>query len=716
MIKESKIYDLSDLRWFSSDNAKPLDPIPNTPSDNWGFDSDNSNVNDDTILFNGGTKYRIAYTIRNILIDTKKPDLLADKTSYISFKNQHGSYQTTELVYIKAWEIKLDIYDSIGLSSENITFYNNNSKINDYISDKKLIKNGDVYTLSCLFTANPKNFTEITDINLSLDLFDVNGNKFTFSNFKEFVYVPITLTEFIESLQHLVLNFREIYPENLCLGDQVTGNCKLEAFNPNVTGNEYWDELNQLFDFTYVFELLPDSVGYIIGDVDVQDDLAYQKLDGIDTSGTVLASVYLKIGDDEYDDLIKNYTIAYNNLGPFIKKCDDIRDLYLPVPKYLADLKFNEFKEYLEYFLNTEYTSLNLNESCKIGVLEKIKRIGDFNDSSVIEDQLLSNFAKTYCPDLDLDLDTVNNVIDFFKDEDDTLNYDPVVMLRSVYSKLAVINKYKGTNTAIYVLFNTLGFLVKVYPLWIDKATHSHFYTEDQIDPTNFELSSHISLGLTSAQTAKLVKLNQIAEPLIKLIQSVIPATRVLSNFEFIISATLTMNIIAHSLISGTSDSYLRQTFYIKGSNIKLYGNKLYIPYFAEATKLEALSDSSDIIKYLTDYPTLNTKNLIYSASKSNFPLIFEMDNREVEDHKVTGEVNRNYYRSVKIDVKGTDINEGYTDYILILDRENMNKMANFLKLAKKRLVSLSFVFNNKCQKSVKSCYFNTKTYNLEGY
>lgn len=713
MIKESKIYDLSDLRWFSSDISKPLDPIPNTPADNWGFDSDSNDINEDTILFNGGTKYRIAYTIRNILIDTKKPDLLSDKTSYISFKGLHGSYTQTELVYIKAWEIKLDIYDSIGISSENITFFNNNSKINDYISNLKLIQNGDIYTLSCLFTANPQGFTEISDINLSLALFDVNGNKFTFSNFKEFIFVPITLTEFIKSLQHLVLNFRDIYPENLCLGYQITGNCKLEAFNPNVTKNEYWSELTELFDVTYVFELLQDSAGYIIGDVEIEDDVAYRKLDGIDTSGTVFASVYLKIGDNEYDDLIKNYTIAYNQLGPFIKKCENIRDLYIPVPKYLADLKFNDFKEYLEYFFNTEYTSLNLNESCKIGILEKIKRIGDFNDASLIEDQLLSNFAKTYCPDLDLDLDTLNNVIDFFKDENDTLNYDPVSMLRSVYSKLAVINKYKGTNTAIYILFNTLGFLVKVYPLWIDKATHSHFYTEDMIDPTNYELSSHISLGLTSSQTARLVKLNQIAEPLIKLIRSIIPATRVLSNFEFVISATLTMNIIAHSLITSEADYYLRQTFYMDYSNLKLSVNKLFIPYFAQATKLEALSGSSII-----ENPTLNTKNLIYSALKSDFPFIFEMDNREVENHTVVGTVNRNYYRCVKINIKGTDIYEGYTHYILTLDRENMNKIANFLKIAKngKRLVSLSFIFNRKCPKSVKSCYSNTETYKLEGY
>lgn len=737
MIKEIVIKDINDVRLFSSDASLPLDPIPNTPIDNWGFDSDNENPTADTIYFDGGTKYRIEYSIRNVLIKTKKPSLISDNTSYTIFKNMSGSYvNNNETVYLKTWTIKLVIFDSLGLSIENISLLNDGTDISDYISNPKLNKNGNLYTYTCKLTTNPKNLTELTISNLSFSIYDIAGNLFTFSDFEDFTYLDVTLSDLIDSLSHLELNFVNIVPENLCLGEQVTGNCDLEAYNPNLN-SKYWDLLVETYgDPVYDFELLDNSIGYLIGDVTIDDDLAYQHLDGIDSAGTVYGSVYVKFNiSEEYDDLFREYTIAYNNLGPFIKKCKDTRDLYLTIPKYLVENEFNDFKEYVEYFLNTVYDTKTSDESCKIGVIEKIKRIGDFNDPSQIEDQLFSNFSSEQGNELDLSITDVTKLVDFFNSNN--ILYSPTNTLREIYKNFPIISKYKGTNSALYMLFNLLGFFVTIYPLWIDKATKSHFYTEEEIlDFTKYILSSHILIDFKTNEDVKLSKLNEISEIIVKLAKSIIPATRVIENIQYDIDSLFEVYLMSHSYVSngGIQDSYLVETYYYNSSSLNLHNYSttnpisqmwLEIPYIGEAAELKTLASvlsdntANYVIDSTTPIPNKNSYNLmndaVQNSTNGKYYMILEYDNRTIVNGVITGTINYAYKKVCKCEVLYDDYTmSGFTkSAIRFYNRTQIDKVSAFLKEAKKknRVVSISYIFNTMNKESVRFCNCTTTNY-----
>ena len=201
---------------------------------------------------------------------------------------------------------------------------------------------------------------------------DTTPNAFTFTDFKDFTFIDKSPEDFADSISRLKLNFFDTYPANLFIPNGIIGKTSINVNN-----------LNEDQNFSIVIGLENDSLGYLVDGTytsALDNSNAQQKVDGIQSTGYVKAYAYLKSNlRADYDALIKAKSIVYGSLGKWITECEtNIRKIDPTpfVPNFVQSEKYFDFASFFATYLNTMFPSLD--SDCKIGILEKTQRIGEF--------------------------------------------------------------------------------------------------------------------------------------------------------------------------------------------------------------------------------------------------------------------------------------------------------------------------------------------------
>lgn len=381
---------------------------------------------------------------------------------------------------------------------------------------------------------------------LGVRFYDIAGNVIDDTLDRAFVVFSVTKENLLADVQRLKLSFAETYPQNMLVAKNVLGHTTVVVDDLNETLRDY--------GFTPRLGLLDGSVGYLSGEVkqDEYDISTFTQLvDGIDSSGSVKVYAYLdgELGnvschiDDETTEAIevtldkdfatelKALTYVEGELGRFIVECEsNKRKLNIEhfVPSVLKAERFYGLCKLFEQFLNTMYTPMS--GDCRIGILEKIDRISHFKDPDTCEPELLPSFAEEHGSELTFNHDEVKRAADVLRKylSEETYNSEELVeqIYRRYYSILPYIDRWKGTDTSIYLIFRVLGIDTEVIPLW--EGPNGDLVSEDRAGD-DYRLTSHIRLKLTSSEITRkdMVALSNFA---IRAVKSILPITRVLSD------------------------------------------------------------------------------------------------------------------------------------------------------------------------------------------
>lgn len=594
----------------------------------------------DTVYLDGNMgEYDLVSTIKNIVLKYDTPVFLKDKSKYTNFYKFEGS----DLV-----EFPMEFYvsDKLGLDNEVVeigfnwndtTHTSSDGKVlysqrRDFVNDDgrpikdEIAGNFEPYLSSEFFVDSfstqidsiTNTLTKITfkikmagnylkevhnDLiegkytaftyldKLYVKMYDLAGNEVVLFGNKPLIPIPYTMDKFVELLQRLTLTFYDTYPVNLFLDQDVIGNTTAFLENPNV-------EFTKKFGLDTVLTLEKESLGYLVDGTRKEsgreegDDVIIitQDIDGIDAVGYVIADAWLKgdIFDDEINSVIRNHTFVWAKLGEFIKECiENRRKLSVEpfLPEFTKGTLFHDFCKLLEHFLNTEYTPLE--KSCRIGLLEKIKRIGDFNDIGEIEFPAVKYYADNRGSELDFDLEAFNGIRDMSK-RYNNFDFDTKQLVRDMYRLLPYVNRYKGAITCFNILYRALGLNVELIPLWGKKGESegdTEFVEEIFADDT-YWLSSHIILKVNGYLAYDLA---EIATAIYRLARSILPVIRVI-DYLLIEEFSSSANYLKLGYVGKThdlSDNTLKHIIFLwNKKDISVHYGKsqtiVKIPVFAE--------------------------------------------------------------------------------------------------------------------------------------
>src|SRR5574344_633080 len=180
----------------------------------WKFDSDVDNITENTIYFNSnGNAMSLGSKLSNVIIKNSKPNFLNDESSYISFLNSNNTI---------SYNISLIMSDAAGLDGKVIEIGNSNGIIFGQYRNKKniiskFIENAKIGTADKnLFNVSFTLYKQTSDKDtisfdgLYVTIYDIAGNAFTFTDFKDFTFIDKSPEDFADSISRLKLNFFDI--------------------------------------------------------------------------------------------------------------------------------------------------------------------------------------------------------------------------------------------------------------------------------------------------------------------------------------------------------------------------------------------------------------------------------------------------------------------------------------------------------------------------
>lgn len=640
---------------------------------------------DDTVYFDGNiSEYDLKSTIKNIVLKYDKPTLMRDKSKYTSFFEQENS---DEVIF----PMEFYVYDQLGLDTDVVEIgLNYNEVSNDGEILYKLKRNfsedlpiGTVEEITVgkyvkldeeefkvenfsikkeqltktlhrinfdIVITNADNgalfevdndlelgeYSEYEELGkLYIKVWDLAGNELVIFGEKPLIPVSSTQMSFVEKLQKLIISFYDTYPKNLFLENDVIGNTTILVENHNGL-------LCHKYGMDVILRLENDSLGYLVenskryettdgGLQNIPELNLTEYVDGIDAVGYVKANAWLysPIFNNELNGFIKSHTFERGLLGAFIKECiDNTRKINVEpfLPEFTRDSVFYDFCKFLETFLNTEYTPLEKN--CRIGLLEKIKRIGDFNDIHNIEFPAIKHYAEDRGSELQFDIEAFEKIRDMSSKYND-FDFDTKTMIRDLYKKLPFINRYKGTIDCFNILFRSLGLNVELIPMWAKKEDENSdviFVPEyntahENEDPNyintayddSFWLSSHILLKVNGYLAYDLV---QIANAIYKLARSVLPVIRVIHHL-LIEERSISSNYLKLGFIDMQQDNSSSKANDIQGISFSWKSDRIKLLNRGDDLILEIPSyvdlceTSSDWVGWSEDYHNPKVGNCI---------------------------------------------------------------------------------------------------------
>ena len=379
---------------------------------------------------------------------------------------------------------------------------------------------------------------------LNLIVWDLAGN---YSIYK--IKAPFN-TLSLKDLNDLVpvnIMFTDIEPDNYFLEEGIEGKIVTQVYDPNEV----------LWEYENVAKLLENSIGIIDKGSYEAGDNRHSPLDGTRTfiithlteSGNVEVEAWVETGFPEIDALIKERTYNTAICGPWIYG-DEGRKYHITpyVPKYLHGTEFADFMEFFQLYINTMYQGMETKRN--ISGLEKIARIGNFNDISRLENSLIYHYANQFGNEFDFDVESLQNVNlvndgSGFTSRDINETFD---IIKYVLEELPAYNRYKGTNTGMALAIQMFGFTCKIINIWVnrnvEKELHPNFIEEDRLYSydDNFMTSRfNIELGANS-NTFKTFCDN--IDMFIDLIKSIKPITKILNYIKYTIAVNKDFNLV----------------------------------------------------------------------------------------------------------------------------------------------------------------------------
>lgn len=623
--------------WISA--AAPLEPYPGDPRPN-------------TIYFDSKPgRYKLKSTVKNVVIDTKPPELVSWTGRFTVFAGEK-------------WSAEFVIRDDSGIDSgvykitartpdDNVrTLAESTRKDSDppaYIPQIKVDGrlNGVVITVDqseneqslyrikleidpsvlgvweksgdegSLISCN----SFISYAKLSLHIYDIAGNDIDLinpDNFpKTFAVYTVDRENILGEISRLTLDFINTYPPGMLVGSDVIGKTTILVTNRNL----------KLVDlgFKVVFGLKPDSVGYLSGipsDLSPSKDGTYysqtQDVDGIDSTGYVKAFAYLdgtlgniscdisgetitlEIDSDLAQD-VRGSTYVDGILGKFISEClDNKRRLYVDpfIPDILKGEGIFGLCKLFETYLNTIYTPME--GDCRIGILEKIHRISEFKDPRECEPRLLTRFADEHGSELKFNREEVENVAAILKkytNTDTVGNLDEIVdkIYRRYYEILPYINMWKGTAKSFDLIYRVLGLRVELFPLW--EGPDHKMVREDKAGD-DYWLTTHLEVEVHGEYDDD--DLRTLSDFSLKAAKSILPVIRVIDAStivdDFVDDSDLNMTVID---LTGPKND-LEENFAvfswenqkIQKAKVKSSSLEIYLPVDAKCTFIEGNTNS----------------------------------------------------------------------------------------------------------------------------
>lgn len=365
-------------------------------------------------------------------------------------------------------------------------------------------------------------------------------------------------------------------PDNMSVNENEEGTVWISIYNPNkefrfllTDGDSAQPNIE--------FRLTDDSVGIIDkstidfesrycpvdGDPDDprNEGIISFKVIGIKAYGNVEVEAWIKTNNKNFDDFIKTATIGSNICGPWLCIDKDGRkyDLKPYVPNYLKQSDFYEFVKLFELYLNTLYT--NLTKNTNISILEKIAKIGDFNDIDRIEHCLMYHYAKHYGSEFNMDLQTMLDLnLGFYAEgalatrtEDDVLD-----IIRYALKNLPYYNKIKGTNNGMVMALKMFSLSCKIINLWckmeptIEKK--ADFLEEDRLyNFTSYFLTSRFNIEFNSLNV-DFQSFNSSLDVFIKFIKGIKPITRILNLIKYTVIFEKNLYWTVNQFVADDSD------------------------------------------------------------------------------------------------------------------------------------------------------------------
>lgn len=402
------------------------------------------------------------------------------------------------------------------------------------------------------------NCQRLNDEGIRIKVFDVAGNSNTYcfkyfekddvipddgNNYINRKWILIDSIDDLTDLEPCQIKFYDPEPGNRIIDEHTSGQVWVSVYNPN---KDFWC-------LKLKSELIREtSLGQI--DMETLDESEYEtagiikfRVSHIQQHGTVDVRAYIITGNKLFDDMLVNATLAEASYGPWIVKDLEGRQYNIQryVPNYLKNTDFAAFIEFFELYLNTLYT--NLTKGTNISILEKIAKIGNFNDIDRLEHALVWHYAKDFGSEYDIDLDTMLKLnLGFFSDAktdrgifNSRTENDVIDILKYALKQLPYYNQVKGSEKGIVMALKMFSFSCRVINLWVKLENqveeNPDFVEEDRMqDFSSHFLTSRFNIELNSL-TADFPTFNDNIHAFIKFVKSVKPIVRILNLIKYTI-------------------------------------------------------------------------------------------------------------------------------------------------------------------------------------
>ena len=401
---------------------------------------------------------------------------------------------------------------------------------------------------------------------LILEVYDLAGNKSIYYDKKEFWTID---TDDIDNMVPVNITFFNPEPSNYFVNDNIEGKISVNAQDMN--------------KFLWRFPVEAELTGISIGQIDTSTYPPYP--DGIEWQdnskligcynvltgcrgfnvfkftqyGYVEVAAWVETGNKNIDAIIKERTYNTAKNGPWIYEDEGRKyNLLRFVPSYLRNTDFNDFIEFFQLFINTMYLSLDKNRN--ISALEKIARIGNFNDIDKIETKLLMHYENQYANEFPFDKKAIQEVNTLFSNIGWEVKDDEEVygVIKYVLDNLPGYNRYKGSNLGVAGALKMFGFTCKVINLWIRKKNtieeNPDFVEEDRLSEFgDFFQTSRFNIEVDSNNYFE--TFNEHLDFFINLVKSIKPITKILDLIKYTVSKTKEIAFIHDNDVSDNKES-----------------------------------------------------------------------------------------------------------------------------------------------------------------
>ena len=401
---------------------------------------------------------------------------------------------------------------------------------------------------------------------LILEVYDLAGNKSIYYNKKELWTID---TDDIDNIVPVNITYFNPEPANYFVNDNIEGKISVNAQDMNkflwrfhVEAELTGISIGQIDTSTY--PPFPDGIEWkdnskLIGCYNVLTGCRGFNVFKFTQYGYVEVAAWVETGNKKIDAIIKERTYNTAKNGPWIYEDEGRKyNLLRFVPSYLRNTDFNDFIEFFQLFINTMYLSLDKNRN--ISVLEKIARIGNFNDIDKIETKLLMHYENQYANEFPFDKKAIQEVNTLFSNVGWEVKDDEEVygVIKYVLDNLPGYNRYKGSNLGVAGALKMFGFTCKVINLWIHKKNtieeDPNFVEEDRLSNFgDFFQTSRFNIEVDSNNYFE--TFNEHLDFFINLVKSIKPITKILDMIKYTVSKQNEIAFIHDNNVSDKKES-----------------------------------------------------------------------------------------------------------------------------------------------------------------